>query len=45
MILSERIQPYVQKLPAFRQAEVLDFAKYLVAKSEQEMVLRERENW
>ncbi len=45
MILSERIQQYVQKLPASRQAEVLDFVEYLVAKSEQEMVLKERENW
>ena len=25
MMLSERIQQYVQKLPAYRQAEVLDF--------------------
>jgi hypothetical protein len=45
MMLSERIQQYVQKLPASRQAEVLDFVEYLVAKSEREIVLRERENW
>jgi len=34
------IQQYVQKLPASRQAEVLDFVEYLVAKSEREIVLR-----
>jgi len=45
MMPSERIQQYVQKLPAYRQAEVLDFVEYLVAKSEREIVLRERENW
>jgi hypothetical protein len=38
MILSERIQQYVQRLPASFQAEVLDFVEYLAAKAEREMV-------
>jgi hypothetical protein len=33
MLLSERIQQYVQTLPAPFQAEVLDFVEYLMAKA------------
>jgi hypothetical protein len=45
MILSERIQQYVQRLPASFQAEVLDFVEYLAAKAEREMAQQEKRNW
>ncbi len=32
MAITEKIQQYVQKLPASFQAEVLDFVEYLLAK-------------
>jgi ribonucleotide reductase beta subunit family protein with ferritin-like domain len=36
MILTEKIQQYVQKLPSSFQVEVLDFVEYLLTKAEQE---------
>jgi len=45
MLLSERIQQYVQKLPASFQAEVLDFVEYLTTKAEREVVQQERRSW
>ncbi len=45
MILSERIQQHVQRLPAYFQAEVLDFVEYLVAKAERETVQKEKRTW
>jgi hypothetical protein len=45
MLLSERIQQYVQRLPAPFQAEVLDFVEYLMAKAEREAVQQERRSW
>jgi hypothetical protein len=45
MILSERIQQHVQKLPASFQAEVLNFVEYLAAKAEREAIQQERRDW
>jgi len=36
MVVAERIQQYVQRLPAALQVEVLDFAEYLLSKLERE---------
>ncbi|MEJ5198464.1 MAG: DUF2281 domain-containing protein [Anaerolineae bacterium] len=36
MIVAERIQAYLQRLPAPFQTEVLDFVEYLLAKAERE---------
>jgi hypothetical protein len=41
MLLSERIQEHVEKLPASFQAEVLNFVEYLVAKAERETIRQE----
>jgi hypothetical protein len=43
-VLAEKIQQYIQRLPASFQAEVLDFVEYLVAKAERE-ALEEEEAW
>jgi len=45
MVLSERIQQHVQKLPTSFQAEVLDFVEYLLAKAEREVVRQEGRDW
>ncbi len=45
MVTSERIQQYVQRLPASFQAEVLDFVEYLLAKAEREIARREERAW
>jgi len=45
MVLSERIQQHVQKLPASFQAEVLDFVEYLLAKAEREVARQEERDW
>lgn len=45
MVISERIQQYVQRLPASFQAEVLDFVEYLLAKAERETRRREERAW
>jgi hypothetical protein len=45
MLLSERIQQCVQRLPASFQAEVLDFVEYLAAKAEREAVMQEKRSW
>jgi len=36
MVVAERIQQYVQKLPAALQVEVLDFVEHLLSKLERE---------
>jgi hypothetical protein len=36
MVLSERIQERVEKLPARLQTQVLDFVEYLLSKAERE---------
>lgn len=45
MLLSERIQQYLEQLPASLQTEVLDFAEYLAAKAEREQARQERTSW
>ena len=45
MILSERIQEYVQRLPTFFQMGVLDFTEYLLAKAERKAVRQEEKDW
>lgn len=45
MILSEKIQQRVQRLPASFQAEVLDFVEYLAAKAEREAVRQDERGW
>ena len=45
MVLAEKIQQYVERLPASFQAEVLDFVEYLLRKVEREAVLREERAW
>ena len=41
MAIAEKIQQYVQKLPAAFQTEVLDFVEYLLAKIERESAREE----
>ena len=45
MLLSERIQKYVQRLPSSSQAEVLDFVEYLLSKTDREIVEQEKRTW
>jgi hypothetical protein len=45
MVVVEKIQQYVEKLPATFQAEVLDFVEYLLAKAEREAVRQEERAW
>ena len=45
MDLAEKIQQYVERLPASFQAEVLDFVECLLTKVEREAVLREERAW
>ena len=45
MALAEKIQHYVQRLPASFQVEVLDFVEYLLAKAEREGVRQEERAW
>jgi len=45
MVLSEKIQQYLQTLPLSIQAEVLDYVEYLVGKAERERVQQEKREW
>jgi hypothetical protein len=45
MLLSEKIQKYLQDLPASFQAEVLDFVEYLKVKADQGAVIQECRDW
>lgn len=45
MVITEKIQQHVQRLPASFQAEVLDFVEYLLAKAEREVLRREERAW
>ena len=45
MIITEKIQEYVQRLPAPLQSEVLDFVEYLLSKAERDIPRRESESW
>lgn len=45
MIIIEKIQEYVKRLPPPLQSEVLDFVEYLLSKSERGIPRRESEAW
>lgn len=45
MVMNQKIQDYIQKLPPSFQAEVLDFLEYLLAKAERETARREEKEW
>jgi len=45
MVITERIQQYVQRLPTSFQVEVLDFVEYLLAKAEREAARQEEKAW
>jgi hypothetical protein len=45
MMLSKKIQEYIQKLPASFQSEVLDYIEYLLAKAEREASRSEEKTW
>ena len=45
MVITDRIQQHLEKLPASLQAEVLDFVEYLAAKASREAVRREARDW
>ena len=45
MMITEKIQQSVQKLPPSFQKEVLDFIEYLLAKEERENLHRENQMW
>jgi hypothetical protein len=45
MVVTEKIQKYVQKLPSSLQSEVLDYVEYLLAKAGQETGRQEESAW
>ena len=45
MIITEKIQEYVQRLPTPLQSEVLDFIEYLLSKAERDIPRRESASW
>jgi len=45
MLVVEKIQQRVQRLPQRFQEEVLDFVEYLFSKIERETVEQEEQNW
>ena len=45
MIIADKIQEYLQRLPAPLQTEVLDFVEYLVSKAHRDIPHRESESW
>lgn len=45
MIVTEKIQQYVQRLPTSFQTEVLVFVEYLLAKAESDTLRREQRDW
>ena len=45
MAIAQRIEKYVEKMPASFQTEVLHFVEYLVAKAEGEATRREEGAW
>ena len=45
MIVTDKIQEYVQRLPAPLQSEVLDFIEYLLSKAGRDIPRRESESW
>ena len=45
MVVTEKIQRYIQKLPTSLQSEVLDYVEYLLAKAENEAGHLEEKAW
>jgi len=45
MVVTEKIQNYIQKLPTSLQSEVLDYVEYLLAKTEHEASRQEEMAW
>ncbi len=45
MIITDKIQDYVQRLPAPLQSEVLDFVEYLLSKAGRDISRDESESW
>jgi hypothetical protein len=45
MVIAERIQQYIQKLPVSFQAEALDFVEYLLTKADHEALRQEEMAW
>jgi len=45
MVISERIQKYIQKLPPALQSKVLDYVEYLLPKIDQEAGVNEEQDW
>jgi len=45
MVISEKIQQYVQRLPVSFQAEALNFVEYLLTKAERETPGQEARDW
>jgi hypothetical protein len=45
MVLSEKLQHYIRKLPASSQSEVLNFVQYLLEKGEREQGREEELEW
>lgn len=45
MVISEKIQQYVQSLPVSFQMEALDFVEYLLTKAERETFGQEARDW
>lgn len=45
MVISEKIQQYLQALPPSIQAEVLNYVEYLAGKAENARAKQEKRNW
>ena len=45
MVITEKIQKYVQRLPTSLQSEVLDYVEYLLAKAENETSHYDEMSW
>lgn len=45
MVMNQKIQDYIEKLPPSFQEEVLDFLEYLLVKAERESARREENEW
>jgi len=45
MAIAEKIQQYIQELPASLQEEALDYVEYLLAKAKSKAVQQEEQTW
>ena len=45
MVITEKIQKYIQRLPTSLQSEVLDYVEYLLAKTENETSRHDEKAW